>query len=213
MARPGVDRGHAARRRLHLHAAAHRFLAAADRPRRRLRRCAVALPCPALRLAARRCSRCSSAASSCSSPRPSRLCSPPAGIGVAPPRKRTRRKRKKSPKRTRKTTKRGTAPIPWLGFVVHALLSWKARLVRFIRRPRETAPRVKAPAPGKRVEPRFEGGAGAPHLVPEQFEDNEEEYEDRTRRKTRPRRAAVPPRRKRRRAAPAAASRCPRSTS
>ncbi len=66
---------------------------------------------------------------------------------------------------------------PWLGFVVHALLSWKARLVRFIRRPRESAPRVKAPAPGRRVEPRFEGGAGAPHLVPEQFDD-EEEYED-----------------------------------
>ena len=67
---------------------------------------------------------------------------------------------------------------PWLGFIVHALLSWKARLVRFSRRPRESAPRPKAPAPGKRVEPRFEG-AGAPHLVPEQFDDKEEEeHED-----------------------------------
>ncbi len=65
---------------------------------------------------------------------------------------------------------------PWLGFVVHALLSWKARVLRFIRRPRPSAPRVRASAPGRRVEPRFEG-AGAPHLVPEQFDD-EEEYED-----------------------------------
>ena len=66
---------------------------------------------------------------------------------------------------------------PWLGFVVHALLSWKARLVRFLRRPREEAPRVKPPAPGRRVEPRFES-ADAPHLVPEQFADEaEEEYE------------------------------------
>ncbi|MEJ2623862.1 MAG: DNA translocase FtsK 4TM domain-containing protein [Pseudolabrys sp.] len=65
---------------------------------------------------------------------------------------------------------------PWLGFVVHALLSWKARLVRLISRPRENAPRVKPPAPGRRVEPHFEGGA--PHLVPEQFADEAEEHED-----------------------------------
>ncbi len=68
---------------------------------------------------------------------------------------------------------------PWLGLVVHALLSWKARVTRFLRRPREEAPRVKPPAPGRRVEPRFEGAA-APHLVPEQFEDagDDEDYED-----------------------------------
>jgi len=66
---------------------------------------------------------------------------------------------------------------PWLGLVVHALLSWKSRFVRFLRRPREEAPRIKPPAPGRRVEPRFDG-TDAPHLVPEQFADEAEEYED-----------------------------------
>ncbi len=68
---------------------------------------------------------------------------------------------------------------PWLGLVVHALLSWKARLVRLLRRPREEAPRVRPPAPGRRVEPRFEGTV-SPHLVPEQFEDaaDDEAYPD-----------------------------------
>ena len=67
---------------------------------------------------------------------------------------------------------------PWLGFVVHALLSWKARIVRLLRRAPRNVPRAAAPAPGKRLEPRFEGGAGGPHLVPEQFEDDEEEIDD-----------------------------------
>ena len=80
---------------------------------------------------------------------------------------------------------------PWLGFVVHALLSWKARFVRFLRRPREEAPRVKPPAPGRRVEPRFEDG-GAPHLVPEQFADEAEEYEDEEDEAPAPRRRAAP---------------------
>ncbi len=79
---------------------------------------------------------------------------------------------------------------PWLGFLVHALLSWKTRFVRFITRPRQKAPRVKAPAPGRRVEPRFEG-AGAPHLVPEQFEDHSE-YEDDEEENSAPRRRAAP---------------------
>ncbi|HZD88762.1 MAG TPA: DNA translocase FtsK, partial [Pseudolabrys sp.] len=65
---------------------------------------------------------------------------------------------------------------PWLGFIVHALLSWKARFVRFLRRPREEAPRVKPPAPGRRVEPRFD--AGAPNLVPGSAEDEEGDYEE-----------------------------------
>ncbi len=80
---------------------------------------------------------------------------------------------------------------PWLGFLVHALLSWKARLMRFIRRPRESAPRVKALAHGRRVEPRFEG-AGAPHLVPEQFDDDEDYEGEEEEEEAAPRRRAAP---------------------
>jgi S-DNA-T family DNA segregation ATPase FtsK/SpoIIIE len=84
---------------------------------------------------------------------------------------------------------------PWLGFIVHALLSWKTRLARFFRGWLQGPPRapVKAPAPGRRMEPRFEG-AGAPHLVPEQFEDEEdyEEYEDGEEEDAAPRRRAAP---------------------
>ena len=66
---------------------------------------------------------------------------------------------------------------PWLGLVVHALLSWKARIVRLFRRAPRNVPRAAAPAPGRRLEPRFEGGAGGPHLVPEQFDDEDEEID------------------------------------
>jgi hypothetical protein len=52
---------------------------------------------------------------------------------------------------------RGSA---WLGMIVHALLSWKARIGRMIRgegRARTPLPVVRGP----RREPRFEGDGGA----------------------------------------------------
>src|SRR5690348_14787482 len=66
---------------------------------------------------------------------------------------------------------RGSA---WLGMIVHALLSWKARFVRLVRgMPR--APRI-APAAGGRMEPRFDrlGRVGAPSLSADPAYDDEE---------------------------------------
>jgi len=66
---------------------------------------------------------------------------------------------------------RGSA---WLGMIVHALLSWKARFVRLVRgSPR--APRI-APAAGGRMEPRFDrlGRVGAPSLSADPAYDDEE---------------------------------------
>jgi len=84
----------------------------------------------------------------------------------------------------------------WLGFIVHALLSWKARLVRIVR----PTPRTPLQAPGGRVEPRFDrlGRGVAPDLVPGLDEDDyEEEDEEEERPATRRRAAAarIPPRR------------------
>ena len=48
----------------------------------------------------------------------------------------------------------------WLGMIVHALLSWKARVGRMIRgeaRARTPLPVVRGP----RLEPRFDGDGGA----------------------------------------------------
>jgi S-DNA-T family DNA segregation ATPase FtsK/SpoIIIE len=61
---------------------------------------------------------------------------------------------------------RGSA---WLGMLVHALLSWKARIGRMIR----GEPRARAPLPvvrGPRLEPRFDGEAA--------YEDDSYEDED-----------------------------------
>src|SRR6476659_656691 len=66
---------------------------------------------------------------------------------------------------------RGSA---WLGMIVHALLSWKARFVRLVRgTPR--APRL-VPAAGGRMEPRFDrlGRVGAPSLSADPAYDDEE---------------------------------------
>jgi DNA segregation ATPase FtsK/SpoIIIE, S-DNA-T family len=60
---------------------------------------------------------------------------------------------------------------PWLGMIVHALLSWKARIGRMIR----GESRVRTPMPlqrGARQEPRFDGHDDA------EFEDDVEEDED-----------------------------------
>src|SRR5262245_33471885 len=61
---------------------------------------------------------------------------------------------------------------PWLGMIVHALLSWKARIARMIRG--DTHARLPVPsAHGARQEPSFEGGGIAD--FDEEFEDDEEE--------------------------------------
>ncbi len=84
----------------------------------------------------------------------------------------------------------------WLGFITHAFLSWKARLLRFVR----GAPRAPRPAPamsGARVEPRFDGvgRAVAPRLAPDDdYED--EDYEDEGETPTPRRRAASRPARR-----------------
>jgi S-DNA-T family DNA segregation ATPase FtsK/SpoIIIE len=67
----------------------------------------------------------------------------------------------------------------WLGFITHALLSWKARLARFVR----GTPRARLPAPvmpGARVEPRFDGVGRtvAPRLAPDDEDDDYEDEED-----------------------------------
>jgi S-DNA-T family DNA segregation ATPase FtsK/SpoIIIE len=77
---------------------------------------------------------------------------------------------------------------PWLGMIVHALLSWKARLGLVLRRNARLPARAAGQAPaGGRQEPRFGnlGRVAAPSTAPErddyaddEEEDGEEEYED-----------------------------------
>ncbi|MCF8478393.1 MAG: DNA translocase FtsK 4TM domain-containing protein [Pseudolabrys sp.] len=83
---------------------------------------------------------------------------------------------------------------PWLGMIVHALLSWKARIGRWIRgRTRKPLP-AAALARGPRQEPRFDslGRVAAPSMAPEAdaYEDEEEEYEEE---EPKPRRRAAAP--------------------
>jgi DNA segregation ATPase FtsK/SpoIIIE, S-DNA-T family len=63
---------------------------------------------------------------------------------------------------------------PWLGFIVHALLSWKARFLLLFRGSRTGTPDIR---PGERQEPRFDrlGRIAAPATAPEQHEEYEEE--------------------------------------
>jgi S-DNA-T family DNA segregation ATPase FtsK/SpoIIIE len=64
---------------------------------------------------------------------------------------------------------RGSA---WLGMIVHALLSWKARIGRMIRR--DTRPRTPLPTVrGPRLEPRFDGSDSD-----DGYEDDYEDEED-----------------------------------
>ena len=73
---------------------------------------------------------------------------------------------------------------PWLGMVVHALLSLKARIGRWIRgSARKSTPAGAAAARGPRQEPRFDnlGRVAAPSMAPAADADDdeyEEEYED-----------------------------------
>ena len=122
---------------------------------------------------------------------------------------RKRRCRRRGRRATTKTTSDDRASA-WLGMIVHALLSWKARArapvaaARRARRARVPARRARAhraalrPARPRR---RAEHGAEPTTMTTRTT---------RTRPQPAPRRRA--PRRARRRAAPAAATRCPRST-
>jgi S-DNA-T family DNA segregation ATPase FtsK/SpoIIIE len=82
----------------------------------------------------------------------------------------------------------------WLGFIVHTLLNWKARVVRFVRPAPRTSPRVSA----SRVEPRFDAhGRGTRSDAPV-FDEDHYDDEDETPRQAPRRRAAatrIPPRR------------------
>src|SRR5579885_2462368 len=63
----------------------------------------------------------------------------------------------------------------WLGLIVHALLSWKARFLLLLK----GAPRNPLPAyrGGARMEPRFEGAGrvASPATAPAEYEDDEED--------------------------------------
>jgi DNA segregation ATPase FtsK/SpoIIIE, S-DNA-T family len=66
---------------------------------------------------------------------------------------------------------------PWLGFIVHALLSLKTRLLLLFRGSRAAAVEVRS---GERQEPRFDrlGRIAAPATAPEQDEDYDGEGDD-----------------------------------
>ncbi|RDV04020.1 FtsK/SpoIIIE family DNA translocase [Undibacter mobilis] len=75
---------------------------------------------------------------------------------------------------------------PFLGMIVHALLSWKARLGLWLRGrlQRKAEPKPMAVARGSRQEPRFDalGRVAAPSMAPqnaeEEYEDEEEDEEE-----------------------------------
>jgi len=88
---------------------------------------------------------------------------------------------------------------PWLGMIVHALLSWKARIGRLIRGASSNALRAAAsgprpPRPGERQEPRFDtlGRVAAPATAPTDEEYEEEEVEEEEEEQAPRRRAAAP---------------------
>ena len=89
---------------------------------------------------------------------------------------------------------------PWLGMVVHALLSWKARLGRMLRGAvRKPLPAGAVAPSGARQEPRFDnlGRVAAPSMTPAPEAYDEEEYEDEEEAEPAPRhRAAAPKPRK-----------------
>jgi S-DNA-T family DNA segregation ATPase FtsK/SpoIIIE len=86
----------------------------------------------------------------------------------------------------------------WLGLIVHALLSWKARIGRLLRdAPRASVGAAMPASPGARQEPRFDnlGRVAAPSMTPEPGYGEEEEYvEEDEQARARPRRRASAPR-------------------
>ena len=100
--------------------------------------------------------------------------------------------REKSPKRdveeddeTESEENEEDRASPWLGMIVHALLSWKARIGRMIRG--ESRERLVAAAHGQRHEPRFDAGD---FDYEEEEEEDEEEDAPARRRRASPRAAA-----------------------
>jgi S-DNA-T family DNA segregation ATPase FtsK/SpoIIIE len=65
----------------------------------------------------------------------------------------------------------------WLGLVVHALLSWKSRLGRFLKRKPRAPVRAARATPEGRFEPRFDAPGRAPAAEPDDIEDVAEEEE------------------------------------
>ncbi|HTQ82654.1 MAG TPA: DNA translocase FtsK 4TM domain-containing protein, partial [Pseudolabrys sp.] len=81
----------------------------------------------------------------------------------------------------------------WLGLIVHALLSWKARAARMFKRKPRQPTRAAQMTPDGRFEPRFDGASRAPSIEPDIDEDDEDgEPEAAPRRRPTPR---VPARR------------------
>ena len=67
----------------------------------------------------------------------------------------------------------------WLGMIVHALLSWKARIGRMLRKAPQTTMRTIVPAPSDgRHEPRFDGFSRAPLSAEPIYADEEDDEEE-----------------------------------
>ncbi len=66
----------------------------------------------------------------------------------------------------------------WLGMIVHALLSWKARIGRWLRRAPRPAMRVMPAASDGRYEPRFDGFSRVPVNAEPVYADEEDEEEE-----------------------------------
>ena len=66
----------------------------------------------------------------------------------------------------------------WLGMIVHALLSWKARIGRWLRRAPRPAMRAMPAASDGRYEPRFDGFGRVPVNAEPVYADEEDEEEE-----------------------------------
>ena len=110
--------------------------------------------------------------------------------------------------KTRKRRREPDRASAWQGLIVHALLSWKARLIRLVR---GAPPPLRPVAAGERAEPHFDrlGRVASPRMAPEEMRTKRKKRT--TNRHRRPRRAAARPPAARPRAAPAAAMCRPRS--
>jgi S-DNA-T family DNA segregation ATPase FtsK/SpoIIIE len=83
----------------------------------------------------------------------------------------------------------GDRASAWLGMIAHALLSWKARAGRLLRRTPRTPLRAAMPAAGPRQEPRFDHHARAAMAAEPALADEDDQDEDAA---PAPRRRAAP---------------------
>ena len=127
---------------------------------------------------------------------------PPACAGHAPDRKRPPRATIEEDAADEDDEAEEDAASAWLGLVAHALLSWKARLVRLIRGAARRSP--QRTVAGARMEPRFDGRGARRRCSPPPPTITK------TKKRPSPLRAGAR-RRAPRCAAPAAATCCPRS--